>query len=618
MTPTPPQAPDGYQLVRELASRPRSWVYLAMNPAGRWCCLKLQQALQPEVLDGLLTLRSRISGAECPPGLIALASTGVERVSGTLWEEMPLADDAELGRPFDPNRVDQYVPSTLALRVAMQGPSTTSEVVDLGTNLARALAFLHREGLQHRDVKPANVLFMGGRPVLGDLGSLGTGEQEVPFPGTEGYMPPDGASSPSMDLFALGRSLYECWTGNDRFQFPSLPRTVVEAKDWDRFGWRLNRVLLRASDPRHSHRISTAEAFLEQLDWVKHGGRRWSRRDVIRGGVALGAMAGAAYVWRSLPRYRAVWERLPLERFGMETWNGSPQLCDWKRRRILSFAANDRIGLAFISVSLDSWDRTSLEWIGYPKVAVSVRDPISGTIFGVESFTGDLVRVNPEGPTLDHPGVQLVNDPRFTGPCYWNPHQRRVGRFDGYGNMGVSLGRREWNPISGQWLRITDADVVPMPRAPNQVFPGRDWNHWYLFGGSGNRTGKQGQRDPDLGAFGGSWHALDDLWMLDLGTNRWHECFPVGTWSQPRISRAVYHPVLDCVVFLQLTPNDSSRGPTLWAWDRGATGESPRRVFQVSGPGPVFSCWTFLAEPKRPELIAMTNEGVFRVTLHRV
>lgn len=79
-----------------------------------------------------------------------------------------------------------------------------------------------------------------------------------------------------MDVFALGRSLYECWTENDRFQFPSLPRVVVEAKDWDRFGWRLNKVLLRASDPRYSHWISTAEALLEHLDWVMRGGRRWS------------------------------------------------------------------------------------------------------------------------------------------------------------------------------------------------------------------------------------------------------------------------------------------------------------------------------------------------------
>jgi hypothetical protein len=618
VTPTPPQAPDGYRLVRELASRPRSWVYLAMNPAGRWCCLKLQQAIHPGVLSDLQTLRTRIAGPERPPGIVVLSATGVDAVSGTLWEEMPLADDAGSGRPFDPNRVDLYVPSTLALRVMMQGAASTLQVLDWGRTLAGALAFLHRAGLQHRDVKPANVLFIGGQPVLGDLGSLGSGEEPVQFPGTEGYMPPDGTGSPAVDVFALGRSLYECWTGNDRFQFPSLPRGVVESDDWGRVGWRLNTVLLRASDPRPSRRISTAEALLGQLDWAMQGGRQWSRRDVIRGGVGLGVVAGAAYLWRSLPRYRAVWERLPPQRFGMETWIGSPQTCDWSRRRVYSLASNDRIGLAFLSVSLDTWERTSLEWKGYPKVVVSARDPVSGMIWGVESHSGDLIRVNPESSTLDQPGVQLVNDSRFTGPCYWNPHHGRFGRFDGYGDMGVSLGRREWNPISGQWLRIEESSVLPMPRAGLVTFPGRGWNSWYLFGGSGNRSGRQGQRDPDLPDFDGNWHPLDDLWELDLQANRWRECFPVGRWRQPRISKAVYHPMLDCVVLLQLTPSGSGAGPTFWTWDREAVGELPRRVLQVSDAGPVFVCSTFLAEPERPDLLLLTNQGVFRVTLKPV
>ena len=618
MTPSPPQAPEGYRIVRELASRPRSWVYLAMNPAGRWCCLKLQQAVHPEVLEGLLVLRARLARPERPPGLVALTASGVDLASGTLWEEMPLADEAESGHPFDPNRIDLYVPSTLALRVMTQGPVPTAQLAAWGRILAGALAFLHRVGLQHRDVKPANILFLGGQPVLGDLGSLGSGEEEVQFPGTEGYMPPDGVGSPAMDVFALGRSLYECWTGNDRFQFPSLPRTVVEASDWDRVGWRMNKVLLRASDPRPSHRISTAQELLEQLDWAVKGGRHWSRRDLIRAGVGLGVFAGGAYLWRSLPRYRAVWTRLPPERFGMETWIGSQQTCDWDRRRVYSLASNDRIGLAFISLSLDTWERTSLEWRGYPKVFASVRDPDSGMIWGCESFSGDLVRVNPEGPILDHPRVQLVNEYRFTGPCYWNPHRRRFGRFDGYGDMGVSLGRREWNAISGQWQRIDEPGVVPMPRSSLALFPGPGWSRWYLFGGQGNRTGRQGQRDPDLADFDGNWHTLDDLWELDLEANQWHQRLPLGNWRPRRISRVVYHPKLDCVVFLQLTPSGSTAGPTLWTWDRGAPGESPVRALQLSNAGPVFVCWTLLADPERPDLILLSNQGIFRVTLHRV
>lgn len=589
-----------------------------MNPAGRWCCLKLQQAVHPGVLEGLLVLRARLDGPERPPGLVTLTASGVDLASGTLWEEMPLADDTESGNPFDPNRIDLYVPSTLALRVMTRGPVPTAQLAAWGRILAGALVFLHRVGLQHRDVKPANILFLGGQPVLGDLGSLGSGEEEVQFPGTEGYMPPDGAGSPAMDVFALGRSLYECWTGNDRFQFPSLPRTVVEASDWDRVGWRMNKVLLRASDPRPSHRISTAQGLLEQLDWAMKGGRHWSRRDLIRAGMGLGVIAAGTYLWRSMPTYRAVWERLPHPPFGLETWNGSEQTCDWTKRRLYSLGGNERIGLAFISLALDSWAIDSIEWSGYPKTHASVRDPASGTIWGVESRTGDLVRVNPEGALLEHLEVQILNEPRLNGPCYWNPRLNRFGVFDGYGNMGVALARREWNPISGQWLRIQEPELLPMPRTTPISFPGAQWDRWYLFGGLGNRSGRQGRRDPDLKDFDGNWHALDDLWELDLEANRWRECFPVGSWRQPRISRAVYHPLLRCVVFLQVTEPGSERGPSLWAWDQESYGKAPRRVLQLKSPGPLFRCWALLAEPKRPDLLLLTSQGIFRVTLHRV
>jgi hypothetical protein len=72
------------------------------------------------------------------------------------------------------------------------------------------------------------------------------------------------------------------------------------------------------------------------------------------------------------------------------------------------------------------------------------------------------------------------------------------------------------------------------------------------------------------------------------------------------------------VVFLQLTISGSGAGPTLWTWDRKDVGELPRRVLQVSDSGPVFVCSTFLAEPERPDLLLLANQGVFRVTLKPV
>src|SRR5262245_21432564 len=89
-------------------------------------------------------------------------------------------------------------------------------------DLAGALAHLHGRGIVHGDVCPANIRVAGdGRAVLIDFGLAGP-----PMPGdgaargTLGYAAPEaltGVRSPAVDLFALGATLYEAWTGAPPF-----------------------------------------------------------------------------------------------------------------------------------------------------------------------------------------------------------------------------------------------------------------------------------------------------------------------------------------------------------------------------------------------------------------
>jgi hypothetical protein len=109
----------------------------------------------------------------------------------------------------------------LAERLARRGRMTPTEVVEVGVALARTLDDLHRAGLVHRDVKPANVLLReDGRPVLCDLGT----STAAGVAGTDGYLDPavraGGPADAAADVHALGITLHELLTG-------ALPRPGV-------------------------------------------------------------------------------------------------------------------------------------------------------------------------------------------------------------------------------------------------------------------------------------------------------------------------------------------------------------------------------------------------------
>ena len=112
--------------------------------------------------------------------------------------------------------------------VDRSGPLPARRVVELGLQMAEALAFAHQHGLVHRDVKPQNVLINAdGEAKVTDFGIARSLDVEHGVTqtgtvlGTSNYLSPEQARgqavTPATDVYSLGVVLYELLTGEVPF-----------------------------------------------------------------------------------------------------------------------------------------------------------------------------------------------------------------------------------------------------------------------------------------------------------------------------------------------------------------------------------------------------------------
>jgi hypothetical protein len=114
-------------------------------------------------------------------------------------------------------------------KLRQQGPLELKEILRIGLQTADGLAAAHRQGLVHRDVKPANILLENGvgRVKITDFG-LARAVDDVSvtqtgvIAGTPQYMAPEQAKGEPLDhrcdLFSLGSVLYALCTGQAPFR----------------------------------------------------------------------------------------------------------------------------------------------------------------------------------------------------------------------------------------------------------------------------------------------------------------------------------------------------------------------------------------------------------------
>ena len=176
-------------------------------------------------------------------------------------------------------------------------PLAVDDLIGLAAGLARAVAGMHRRGVMHRDITPANiVLSRDGAPCLVDF-ALATSFAEIrpefthysEIAGTLAYLAPEQTGRTGRpvdqraDLYALGATLYELATGGPpfgtsdplRLVHDHLARVPVPPTQVNRaIPGPLSQIIMHLLEKEPDNRYQTADGVVYDLERVRHAGAR--------------------------------------------------------------------------------------------------------------------------------------------------------------------------------------------------------------------------------------------------------------------------------------------------------------------------------------------------------
>ncbi len=221
---------EQYDIERELLGGGMARVYVAQDrELHRKVVIKV---LPSDVASGVSANRFRSEiltvAALQHPHIVGILRAG--EVDGVPYFVMPYVDG-----------------ESLAVHIKRSGPSSVRDTIAVFRDVARALAFAHRNGIVHRDIKPGNILLAGGSATVTDFGvakALSSAMRSGPHDGhvtdtgvslgTLLYMAPEqAAGDPHIDgradIYSLGITMYEMLAGSAPFAGFS-PREMLTAR----------------------------------------------------------------------------------------------------------------------------------------------------------------------------------------------------------------------------------------------------------------------------------------------------------------------------------------------------------------------------------------------------
>jgi serine/threonine protein kinase len=301
-----PEVPEvsDFDLIRPIGQGGFGRVWLAANrTTGRLRAVKVIPSRGPGMADpagreiaSLTRLEAHLKFQH--PNLMTIHHVG--QTADCLYYVMDLADDLT-GKPASAEA--EYRPATLQSRL-QDGPLPAEQCLDGARQLLAGLASLHEAAMVHRDVKPANCLFVDGCLKLADFGLLTEAHPQISRMGTQKYMPPDGRMDARADVYAAGLVIYEMITGLPCDRFPHLGATAERLATSPILA-ALVRLVLTACQPDPKQRFADAGAMLASLTIGDSPAELRPRRTRWRIIAALGAttlgLAAAAAFWTSRP-----------------------------------------------------------------------------------------------------------------------------------------------------------------------------------------------------------------------------------------------------------------------------------------------------------------------------